>query len=68
MECYRCGGTDLALTPLTRKERADYYYAGLVLRTCPNCGLVQNHVGDDEPLSPAVAAQEAPEINPNRRN
>jgi hypothetical protein len=32
----------------------------MVLRICMNCGLEQNHAGDDESLDPADAAQDAP--------
>jgi len=37
-----------------------YAAIGIVLRLCQCCGLEQNHCGDDEPLSSAVAALEAP--------
>ena len=60
MECYRCEDEELVLAPLWPAERANYAIAGLVLRQCLNCGLEQNHVGDDEPLEPANAAELAP--------
>ena len=61
MECYRCEATeDLVLAPLWPAERKNYVIANVVLRQCLNCGLEQNHVGDDEPLESRDAAELAP--------
>ena len=60
MECYRCEDEELVLAPLWPAERRDYPAAGVVLRQCLNCGLEQNHIGDDETLEPGRAAELAP--------
>ena len=60
MRCYRCESPSLELAPLWPAERTNYISAGMVLRICMNCGLEQNHAGDDESLDPADAAQDAP--------
>lgn len=61
MTCYDCGYTLnlFPLMPLWPKQRRTYVAAGIVMRTCPDCGLDQNHAGDPrdpEPVSPAQAA------------
>ena len=61
MRCYRCESEDLALAGLWPQDRKTYAYVGIVMRICRNCGLEQNHMGDDEPLDPARAAEEAPD-------
>ena len=61
MRCYRCEAEDLALAGLWPQDRKTYAYVGIVMRSCQNCGLEQNHMGDDEPLDPARAAEEAPD-------
>ena len=60
MHCYRCEDEELVLAPLWPAERKNYSAAGVVLRQCLNCGLEQNHIGDDEPLEPRKAAELAP--------
>ena len=60
MLCYRCESSALELAPLWPLERKNYEEAGIVLRICMNCGLEQNHSGDDEPLTARQAALEAP--------
>lgn len=60
MNCFRCDSEDLVLAALWPQDRKTYAYAGIVMRLCRNCGLEQNHCGDDEPLDPARAAEEAP--------
>ena len=60
MNCYRCDSEDLTLAGLWPQDRKTYAYVGIVMRLCRNCGLEQNHCGDDEPLDPARAAEEAP--------
>lgn len=59
MTCYRCGSTELVLAKLWPQERIDYASAGIILRQCLNCGLEQNHHGDDEPLEPRQASTQA---------
>ncbi len=59
MTCYECGSEVLALAPLTKREREVYAKKRLVMRICWDCQKVQ--VGDDDPMSPLVAAQEAPD-------
>lgn len=60
MTCYRCGSPNLPLARLTPRQRKQYGEVGIVMRVCLDCDTEQNHVGDDEPLSPLVAAQDAP--------
>lgn len=60
MKCYRCESDRLELATLWPAERTNYAMAGLVLRLCTNCGLEQSHIGDDEILEPAQAAEFAP--------
>ena len=60
MRCYRCESEDLVLAALTSYEQVEYQKAGIVMRVCQNCGLEQNHAGDDENLSPEYAALVAP--------
>ena len=60
MLCYRCESCSLELAPLWPLERKNYELAGIVLRICMNCGLEQNHAGDDDPLTAEQAAIEAP--------
>tara|TARA_Y100000310_G_scaffold126272_3_gene125039 strand:+ start:1135 stop:1386 length:252 start_codon:yes stop_codon:yes gene_type:complete len=55
MNCYRCGSTDLILAPLGPDEMESHVEAGIVLRVCRACALFQNHVDDDEPLTPSEA-------------
>lgn len=62
MNCYRCQAEDLPLAPLTPQNRKDYPGVNIVLRICRDCGMEQNHAGDDERVSPLVAAQEAPSV------
>lgn len=57
--CYACGSEVLVLAPLTKREREVYAKKRLVMRRCRDCQKVQ--IGDDEPMSPLVAAQEAPD-------
>ena len=58
MICYQCGYqvVTFPLVPLWPKQKRDYTAAGIVLRQCPDCGLQQNRVGDDEQIGPAQAA------------
>ena len=63
MRCYRCESTDLILAPLWPNERQVYADIGVVMRQCMNCGLEQNHYGDDEPLEPRQATEKAPAYN-----
>ena len=63
MSCYRCGDDALVLAPLWPYERKIYIEAKIVLRICTNCGLEQNHRGDDEHIEPIAASQEAPEAH-----
>ena len=60
MRCYKCESDQLELAPLWPYERTTYAVANIVLRQCQHCGLVQNHVGHDEPLQPADVARDAP--------
>ena len=60
MHCYRCESEVLELAALWPYERKTYVLAGVVLRICMNCGLEQSHMGDDEILEPAQAAEAAP--------
>jgi protein-arginine kinase activator protein McsA len=60
MECYHCQSRDLALAALWPYDRKLYAAIGIVMRICKNCGLEQNHCGDDETADPAVAAEIAP--------
>ena len=60
MQCYRCESPSLELAALWPEERKNYASAGIVLRLCKNCGLEQNHVGDDESRNPHEAAEVAP--------
>ena len=60
MECYRCNFGVLELAPLWPQDRETYANVGIVIRVCLNCGLEQNHWGDDEPLGAADAAKLAP--------
>ena len=60
MECYRCDFGVLELAPLWPQDRKTYARVDIVMRVCPNCGLEQNHRGDDEPLSAVEAAESAP--------
>ena len=48
------------LSPLWPHEREIYSRVELVMRLCLYCGLEQNHVRDDEILTPAEAAYKAP--------
>jgi len=59
MECYRCESSDLVLAPLWPYERKVYQASEIVIRQCINCGLEQNHCGDDEPLSAREASEQA---------
>jgi hypothetical protein len=52
----------LILAALWPQDRKTYAKLGIVMRQCMNCGLEQNHCGDDEPLAPADAAQQAPSM------
>lgn len=63
MECYRCYSDDLVLAPLWPQDRNTYSKIGIVMRLCKNCGLEQNHFGDDEPLSASDAATSAPSVS-----
>ena len=65
MECYRCMSAELVLASLWPAERESYQHAGIVLRLCMNCGLEQNHMGHDEPLTPETASRDAPDARPN---
>jgi hypothetical protein len=58
MICYNCGhrANIFPLMPLWPKQKRDYPEAGIVLRQCPDCGLSQNRVGDDELVAPVQAA------------
>ena len=60
MKCYRCESENLGLAALWPHERKTYAAIGVVMRQCKNCGLEQNHCGDDELLDAVEAAQEAP--------
>jgi len=60
VNCFRCDSEDLVLAALWPQDRKTYASIGIVMRLCRNCGLEQNHCGDDEPLDPARAAEEAP--------
>ena len=48
------------LAPLWPHEREIYARVEIVMRMCLYCGLEQNHVRDDERLTPAEAARRAP--------
>ena len=48
------------LAPLWPHEREIYGRVEIVMRRCLHCGLDQNHVRDDESLTPAEAARNAP--------
>ena len=65
MECYRCMSAELVLAPLWPAERKSYEHAGIVLRLCMNCGLEQNHMGDDEALTSWAASVDAPDARPD---
>ena len=56
MQCYRCKTEGLVLAPLWPYEKQTYPAIGIVMRICPNCGLEQNHYGDDDTASPIVCA------------
>ena len=60
MQCYKCGSKKLVLAPLWPYERETYPMAKIVMRQCRNCGLEQNHYGDDELLEPRQGAAAAP--------
>ena len=60
MKCYRCESEDITLAALWPNDRETYAAAGIVMRLCTNCGLEQNHCGDDETIDPAEAAAIAP--------
>jgi len=60
MSCYRCESEDLALAALWPQDKKIYATIDIVMRVCKNCGLEQNHQGDDELLSAAEAAAMAP--------
>jgi len=62
MKCYRCESDDLALAALWPQDRKTYAATSIVMRICKNCGLEQNHCGDDETLDPVEAAESAPSI------
>jgi hypothetical protein len=62
VNCYHCGSSDVSLAELWPKERKSYRMAQIVMRQCQHCGLEQNHVGDDECLSPDEASDLAPDI------
>jgi hypothetical protein len=63
MNCYRCDSDRLFLAPLWPQDRKTYAAVGIVMRLCNNCGLEQNHRGDDETLDPAEAAVLAPSVH-----
>mgnify|MGYP005812548167 FL=1 len=62
MKCYRCESSELSLAALWPQDRKTYAAIGIVMRLCENCGLEQNHCGDDETTDPAEAAQMAPSV------
>ena len=64
MECYRCESADLVLAPLWTKERRTYAEIDIVMRICLSCGLEQNHIGHDEPLTACQASNDAPSNGP----
>ena len=60
MRCYQCGSERLELASLWPVERRFYIAARIVMRRCQDCGLEQNHYGNDESIEPEQAAQTAP--------
>ena len=66
MICYRCKREALELAPLWPYERETYAHMEIVMRLCTHCGLIQNHYGDDETLTPSEAAykDDIPEERP----
>ena len=60
MTCYRCKVEGLVLAPLWPHEKKTYPAIGIIMRICPNCGLEQNHCGDDDITCPATGAALAP--------
>lgn len=60
MKCYRCESESLELSPLWPRMAKVFVVAEIVLRTCQDCGLKQNHYGGEETLTPVQAAELAP--------
>lgn len=50
MKCYKCGSDDLREAEVTPYERKTYAEIGIRMLVCGNCGLDQNHQGDDDPV------------------
>ena len=51
MKCYRCFSPDLRGAEITPYEQKLYHELGIRMLTCGNCGLDQNHQGDDDPVT-----------------
>ena len=60
LTCYRCKFEGLVLASLWPYEKKTYPAIDIVMRICPNCGLEQNHYGDDDTASPTMCANLAP--------
>ena len=65
MKCYRCGSANLKVAEVTRYERNEYARIGIRMLRCCNCGLEQNHQGDDDPEPVESAIKEQADGNGN---